>query len=157
MSGQPSHFQSIECPVDFVPVNENITRLNAAQTILLTVVWLFTATPVIAAALTIDFLLRATNYGRFSPINIVSGFLVKTFSIPVKPVDRAPKRFAAGVGFLFSFSILILSLFSYMLAAGVLAGILLLFASLEAFFAFCLCRLLCLFLSEKTWGLVKSN
>ena len=106
-------------------------------TILLTVVWLFTATPVIAAALTIDFLLRATNYGRFSPINIVSGFLVKTFSIPVKPVDRAPKRFAAGVGSLFSFSILILSLFSYMLAAGVLTGILILFASLEALFAFC--------------------
>jgi len=137
MSGQPSRFQSIECPVDFVPVNENITRLNAAQTLLLAVVWLFTATPVIPAVLTIDFLLRAMNYGRFSPLNLVSGFLVKTFSIPVKPVDRAPKRFAAGVGFLFSFSILILSLFSYMLAAGVLAGILMLFALLEAVFAFC--------------------
>jgi uncharacterized protein DUF4395 len=137
MPGQTSRFQTVECPVDFVPVNENITRLNAAQTLVLAVVWLFTAAPVIPAVLTIDFLLRATNYGRFSPLNLVSGFFVKTFSIPVKHVDRAPKRFAAGVGFLFSFSILILSLFSYMLAAGVLAGILLLFASLEAFFAFC--------------------
>jgi predicted benzoate:H+ symporter BenE len=52
-------------------------------------------------------------------------------------VDRAPKRFAAGVGFLFSLSFLILSLIPYTLAAGVLAGILVLFASLEAFFAFC--------------------
>jgi hypothetical protein len=137
MSGQPSRFQSIECPVDFVPVNENITRLNAVQTLVLAVIWLFTATPAIPAALAVDFLLRAANYGRFSPLNLVSGFLVKTFSIPAKAVDRAPKRFAAGVGSLFSFSILILSLFSYMLAAGVLTGILILFASLEALFAFC--------------------
>jgi hypothetical protein len=137
MSGQLSRFQSVECPVDFVPVNENITRLNAAQTLLLAVIWLFTASPVIPAVLTIDFLLRAVNYGRYSPLNLFSGFLVKTFYIPVKPVDRAPKRFAAGVGFLFSLSFLILSLIPYTLAAGVLAGILVLFASLEAFFAFC--------------------
>jgi hypothetical protein len=137
MSGQLSRFQSVECPVDFVPVNENVTRLNAAQTLLLAVIWLFTASPVIPAVLTIDFLLRASNYGRFSPLNLLSGFLVKAFSIPVKPVDRAPKRFAAGVGFFFSLAILILSLFPYTLAAGVLAGILILFASLEAFVAFC--------------------
>jgi hypothetical protein len=137
MSGQPARFQPIECPVDFVPVNENITRLNAAQTLLLAVIWLFTAAPVIPAVLTIDFLLRAANYGRFSPLNVLSSFLVRALSIPAKPVDRAPKRFAAGVGFLFCLSILILSLTPYRLAAGILAGILLLFASLEAFFAFC--------------------
>jgi Domain of unknown function (DUF4395) len=137
MSGQPARFQPIECPVDFVPVNENITRLNAAQTLLLAVIWLFIATPVITVFLTIDFFLRAANYGRFSPLNLFSGFLVRTLSIPAKTVDRAPKRFAAGVGFLFCLSILILSLTPYRLAAGILAGILLLFASLEAFFALC--------------------
>jgi hypothetical protein len=52
-------------------------------------------------------------------------------------VDRAPKRFAAGVGFLFSLAVLVLSFTPYTLAAGVLAGILILFAGLEAFVAFC--------------------
>src|SRR5580692_6033701 len=115
MSGQLSRFQSVECPVDFVPVNENITRLNAAETLLLAVIWLFTNTPVIPAVLAMDFLLRAANYGRFSPLNVFSGLLVKIFSIPVKPVDRAPKRFAAGVGFVFSLAILILSFTPYIL------------------------------------------
>ena len=137
MSGQLSRFQSVECPVDFVPVNENVARLNAAQTLLLAVMWLFTANPVIPAVLAVDFLLRAANYGRFSPINLMSGFLVKTLSIPVKAVDRAPKRFAAGVGFLFSLAVLVLSFTPYTLAAGVVAGILILFAALEAFVAFC--------------------
>jgi|HubBroStandDraft_2_1064218.scaffolds.fasta_scaffold37209_2 hypothetical protein len=137
MSGQLSRFQSVECPVDFVPVNENITRLNAAETLLLAVIWLFTNTPVIPAVLAMDFLLRAANYGRFSPLNVFSGLLVKIFSIPVKPVDRAPKRFAAGVGFVFSLAILILSFTPYILEAGIVAGILILFAFLEAFFAFC--------------------
>jgi Domain of unknown function (DUF4395) len=137
MSGEPSRFQPVECPVDFVQVNENVTRLNAGQALLLVVLWLFTASPVIPAFLAIDFLLRAANYGRFSPLNLFSGFLVRIFSISAKPVDRAPKRFAAGVGSIFSLAILILSLIPYTLAAGVLAGVLILFASLEAFVAFC--------------------
>ena len=128
---------NIECPVDFVPINENQARLTAFQTLVWVIVWIFTGFVVIPACLAIDFLLRAANLGKFSPLNIISGFLVRRLSIPNRPVDRAPKRFAAWVGFLFLTGILVLSLLRLDLAAGIVAGVLLVFASLEAFVRFC--------------------
>ena len=128
---------NIECPVDFVTINENQARLTAFQTLVWVIVWFFTGFVVIPACLAIDFLLRAANYGKFSPLNIISGFLVRRLSIPNRPVDRAPKRFAAWVGFLFLAAILVLSVFGLGLAAEIVAGILLIFACLEAFARFC--------------------
>ena len=57
--------------------------------------------------------------------------------IAFKPVDRAPKRFAAFVGVLFSSSILIFSILDYETLALALATILGLFATLEAVIGFC--------------------
>jgi len=128
---------NIECPVDFVTINENQARLTAFQTLVWVIVWFFTGFVVIPACLAIDFLLRAANYGKFSPLNIISGFLVRRLSIPNRPVDRAPKRFAAWVGFLFLTAIFVLSVFQLGLAAEIVAGVLLIFAALEAFARFC--------------------
>jgi len=128
---------NIECPVDFVTINENQARLTAFQTLVWVIIWIFTGFVVIPACLAIDFLLRAANYGKFSLLNIISGFLVRRLSIPNRPVDRAPKRFAALVGFLFLTGILVLSVFHLTLAAEILAGVLLIFACLEAFVRFC--------------------
>jgi Domain of unknown function (DUF4395) len=128
---------SIQCPVDFVTINENQARLTAFQTLVWVIVWAFTGFVVIPAYLAIDFLLRAANFGKFSLLNIISGFLIRRLSIPNRPVDRAPKRFAALVGFLFLTTILVLSLLRLDLAAEILAGVLLIFASLEAFARIC--------------------
>lgn len=128
---------NIECPVDFVTINENQAHLTAFQSLVWVIVWFFTGFMVIPACLAIDFLLRATNLGKFSPLNIISGFLVRRLSIPNRPVDRAPKRFAALVGFLFCAAILVLSLLRLAVAAEISAGVLLIFACLEAFARFC--------------------
>jgi len=128
---------SIQCPVDFITINENQARLTAFQTLLWVIVWALTGFVVIPAYLAIDFLLRAANLGKFSGLNIISGFLIRRLSIPNRPVDRAPKRFAALVGFLFLTTILVLSLLRLHVAAIVVAAILLIFASLEAFARFC--------------------
>jgi Domain of unknown function (DUF4395) len=128
---------SIQCPVDFVTINENQARLTAFQTLVWVIVWAFTGFAVIPAYLAIDFLLRAANFGKFSLLNIISGFLIRRLSIPNRPVDRAPKRFAALVGFIFIATILVLSLLRQDVAAEILAGVLLIFASLEAFARIC--------------------
>jgi hypothetical protein len=134
MASTPSN---IDCPVDFVTINENQARLTAFQTLVWVIVWIFTGFVAIPACLAVDFLLRATNNGKYSPLNIISGFLVKRLSIPNKPVDRAPKRFAALVGFLFWAAILVLSLLRLAVAAEIVAGVLLIFAFLESFVRFC--------------------
>lgn len=129
--------KNIECPVDFVTINENQARLAAFQTLLWMLLWFFTGYLVIPACLAIDFLLRAANYGKFSLLNIISGFLIRRLSISNRPVDRAPKRFAALTGFLFLMAIIVLSVFRLNMAADILASVILIFASLEAFARFC--------------------
>jgi hypothetical protein len=129
--------KNIECPVDFVTINENQARLTAFQTLLWMLLWVFTGYMAIPVCLAIDFLLRATNYGKFSLLNIISGFLIRKLSIPNRPVDRAPKRFAALIGLLFLMAILVLAVLRLSVAAEILAFVLLIFASLEAFARFC--------------------
>ena len=126
-----------ECPVDFIPVNENRVRLTALWVLLLvTASFLINAFPVFIF-LAVDFFLRAFNFGKFSPLNIISGIVVKRFNIPNKPIDQAPKRFAAGIGFVLSVLVIILLIAELMKAAIVLAVIFAVFAFLESFVSFC--------------------
>ena len=128
-----------ECPVDFIAVNENRVRLTALWVLLLVLASFFTfvnAFPVFIF-LAIDFFLRAFNFGKFSPLNILSGFIVKQFKIPNKPIDQAPKRFAAGIGFVLSVVVVILLIAQLVKAAIVLAIVFAIFAFLESFLSFC--------------------
>ncbi|MFM2358953.1 MAG: hypothetical protein RLY16_946 [Bacteroidota bacterium] len=128
---------NLECPVDFVTVNENQARLTALLVLSLTLVWLFSGYILIPLFLFSDFILRAFNLGKYSTLGIISGFIIETLSISFKPVDRAPKRFAAIVGVIFSAAILALSVYSQTFPAKILATILSIFAALEAFIGFC--------------------
>jgi len=67
----------------------------------------------------------------------VSDAVIKQLNIKNKPVDRAPKRFAAGVGLVFTAAILAVFLLAVPLAPMILAVIMALFALLESFFGFC--------------------
>lgn len=128
---------NLECPVDFVTINENQARLTALQVLILALVWLFSGYVLIPLYLFSDFVLRAFNLGKYSTLGIISGFIIDAFSINFKPVDRAPKRFAAIVGVIFSVSILVLSVANFSFPAQILAAILSIFAALEAFVGFC--------------------
>ena len=126
-----------ECPVDFITVNENRVRLTALWVLLLVITSFFINALPIFIFLTIDFFLRAFNWGKFSPLNILSGAVVKQFKIPNKPIDQAPKRFAAGIGFVLSTVVVILLITELVKAAIVLAIVFAIFAFLESFLSFC--------------------
>ena len=129
--------EKLICPMDFVKVNENQARLNALQVLSLTVAWLITGWLVIPVFLVADFFLRSFDLGKFSILNQISGWGIRYFSLPVKLVDRAPKRFAAYVGLVFSFSIAVLGGLGWQNSAIFLSGTLALCAALEAFAGFC--------------------
>ena len=127
----------MQCPVDFVSMNENKARVTAFFVLLLGGTFLITNSWVIMAFLVIDFLLRANNLGKYSLLAILSDVVIKQFNIKNKPTDRAPKRFAAGVGLLFTAGILILTLLNLTTAVLIVTSVLILFAFLEAFLGFC--------------------
>jgi Domain of unknown function (DUF4395) len=126
-----------ECPVDFITVNENRVRLTALWVLLLVLAsFLVNAFPIFIF-LAIDFFLRAFNFGKYSVLNILSGAVVKQFKIPNKPIDQAPKRFAAGIGFALSVIAVILLIAGLVKAAIVLGIVFANFAFLESFLSFC--------------------
>ena len=130
---------TLYCPVDFIQVNENRVRLTALWVLILLVISLLiqeAAFPIFIF-LTIDFFLRAFNYGKFSPLNISSGAVVKSLKISNKPIDQAPKRFAAGIGFVLSALAVVLLIIKLPKIILILTIIFAAFAFLESFLSFC--------------------
>lgn len=128
---------NIECPVDFVTVNETQVRTTAFLVLLTAVAGLLLSNALVFILLAADFSLRAFNLAKYSPLALLAGRIVKLLSLPVKPIDQAPKRFAAKIGLGFAAAIAILYFTGYSTAAAVLAVVLLLFAFLESVFGFC--------------------
>lgn len=127
----------LECPVDFVVINENKARMIAFFVLVLTIIFLVTSVWLIPAFLIVDFALRTSTFGKYSLLGILSDIVVKQFKINYKPTDRAPKRFSAGVGLMFSIAMLISTLFYVGLVPFILACTLMFFAILESFLGFC--------------------
>lgn len=126
-----------DCPVDFILVNENQIRLTALWVLLLSILSLFGLALPIFVLLTIDFTVRAFNLGKYSLLNQFSKIVVKNFNIGNKPIDQAPKRFAAKIGILFSFTIATALFFGFEKLAVTLTLTLASFAFLESFLGFC--------------------
>jgi len=128
----------ISCPVSPDRINENVARSAAFFTIVITLAGLFINNPLIFTLLAIDFSIRAFTTGKGSFIKYGSKKVVKFFGIKEKPVDAAPKKFAAGLGMAFCFIIAVFQVSGYYFAANVTGGILLFCAVLEGAFGICL-------------------
>ena len=127
----------MDCPVDLIKINENKARLTAFFVLVLTLVYLKTGFWLIMAFLMVDFTLRAFNLGKYSLLGFIGDAVIKQLNIKNKPVDRAPKRFAAAVGLVFTATILAAFFLGIKLVPMVLAVVMALFALLESFFGFC--------------------
>jgi hypothetical protein len=117
-------------------LEENTIRIIAFEVVILTVATLLFQWKYLALFLAVDFAIRAFTYFP-TPLKTIAKFLTTQFKLEPKPVFAAPKKFAAGVGFLFSLSIFILFHFQLNTAAFVVGGILLFCAVLESFFKIC--------------------
>ena len=125
------------CPIDGVKIDEKQARLTALGVILVSGAILFTQSILLGIFLLIDFVLRFANLGKYSVLALLSKLLSKQLNLHEKLVDRSPKRFAALVGVLFSFGILISLISNNLLIISILTITLLTFASLESFVGFC--------------------
>lgn len=129
--------KNLVCPISDQRVNEQITRLNAMFTIGTIVVAFVLNSVILLVFLMADFFIRAFTEIKFSPINYISYYLSNALNLPVRLIDKAPKIFAARLGFLMTTIIAGLFIFSFKIASVIVAGMLIFFASLEFFFAIC--------------------
>lgn len=91
-----------ECPVSLERVDERAARAGALLVLGVTFAILLTPFSFLAAALAVDFFLRAFVSPKLSPIGWAARAIVRRLGLTPRPTDAAPKRFAAGLGFAFS-------------------------------------------------------
>jgi hypothetical protein len=127
----------VECPVNFVVVNENKVRLNAFWVLLLSILYLFTNWLLIPIFLTIDFYLRGFDKGKYSVLAFISEKLIAVFKTAHQPIDQAPKLFAAKIGLFFCIIASIAQLISFSTFAFALMATISFFALLESVFKIC--------------------
>lgn len=125
------------CPISNKRINENIARINAVLTVALLAVYVATLNVFVIAFLLFDFLLRALELSKYSPLALISRKINELFKIPSKTINAGPKLFAARVGLLFSFLIFFSAIIGWSSGALVLAVVFGICAFFEAAFAFC--------------------
>ena len=120
------------------PVNDVAARTVASGVILMAAIALIARQPWITIPLAYGFVARVASGPRFSPLGLFATRVVAP-RLPRyrKLVPGPPKRFAQGIGAVFTLSALLLWLTGHVTGTYVLLAVLLVPATLEAGFGFC--------------------
>jgi hypothetical protein len=139
---------SLVCPISERKVDENIARLNAIFTFLITTAFVLSPYKWIIFLLMADFMLRRIRNGQLSYITQISRFTSGALRFKKVSINAGPKLFAANIGFFLSVLIAILYYGGVPGLAYGVAGILAFFAFLEAAFNICAACILYPFVSR---------
>lgn len=126
------------CPISSLMIDERKSRMNAALSLLVLLIYFYTLSFWWVLLLGIDFALRGFGRGAYSPIALLGGWLVKTFHLQNGKINAGPKIFAARIGMVFCALVFLFALLQLPIAAIITAAVLTLFAFLEAVFGFCM-------------------
>lgn len=129
---------SLVCPISDKIVDSNISRLTVFLNVLLMGIFLYTHIPLVIIIVTIDYAIRAFWNTENSPACFTAKHLVRFLNISPKPIDLAPKIFAARLGFLCALTATIFILLNYTTASLVVTTLLITLSTLDSVFNFCL-------------------
>ena len=130
-------FKQMICPISPDRVDENRVRATALFVVLTMGAYLITGYMVFPALLVVDFYIRAFTKLKFSPFSWLANQFVKTVGTQPVWIDKAPKVFAARIGFLLTGITVVAAVFGFSLLAVVMGSTLVLFAFLECGLNFC--------------------
>jgi hypothetical protein len=130
-------FTQFICPVSPERVDENQVRVTALGVVFVMGAYLFTDALVLPALLAVDFFIRAFTRLNYSPLGFLAHLLVRLIGTQVVPIDKAPKIFAARIGFIFTVLTLLGAIMNLTFLSYISGSILILFAFLECGLNFC--------------------
>ncbi|MDX8337653.1 DUF4395 domain-containing protein [Draconibacterium sp. IB214405] len=130
--------RQLVCPISTDKVDEKTTRINALIGILLVITGFVMNSSIFLIVLMADFFMRAFTQVKYSPVSYVSYRLSNALNLKEKQIAKAPKIFAARLGFFMSLVIVGLFLAQLHTAAMVVAGMLIFFATLEFALGICM-------------------
>ena len=131
-------YPHVICPVSSDSINENAARINAFFTVAIVGLALYLNNYFISLILGFDFSLRTFSSGLYSPLRFMAKQLTSLLRLGMKPINARPKRFAAGVGMVFSLLIASFQILDLSLYANIAAVFFIFFALLEGGLGFCM-------------------
>jgi hypothetical protein len=122
------------------PVNEISARLVAGGVLLMALATIVFDQPWLTVPIAYGFVARVLTGPTLSPLGqIVTRVITPRLRVAARPVPGPPKRFAQGMGVVFSVTAAVLALgFDRRGAAYIVLGMLAVAATLESVFAYCL-------------------
>jgi hypothetical protein len=121
------------------PVNEISARLVAGGVVLMSLAALVLDWDWLAVVLAYGFVARVLTGPTLSPLGqLVTRVVTPRLNVPPRHVPGPPKRFAQGIGAAFTTTAAILALTGHDLAADVMLWVIVVFATLESGFGFCM-------------------
>lgn len=129
---------SYSCPLNFVQVDSNASRLSSLIVALLVITYLITLNEFILYFLILDFSIRLFINKEYSLIFIVALRLRKSLKIEEKFTDGGAKRLAGIFGLFFVTMLSITHMFNIATLTFIVAGIFLACSLLDVFINYCL-------------------
>ena len=109
-------------PISDKRINERVSLINAAFTLLLLVLFVLTGSVFLILFLAFDFLLRSSSYSKFSVIDISSKNIVRYLPFDIHLINAGPKIFAARIGLVLS-SFIILANYAELITTNFISSI----------------------------------
>lgn len=128
---------NLVCPISSEQINEYASRVTATLIVSLTLLFLLTQNIWFLVFVTFDFSFRIFKKVKYSPISWLVSKMFNIINLPKKLVNKAPKVFAARLGFFLSALSLVLFFF-YPTTAIIIASILGICVFADAAFNFCI-------------------
>jgi len=128
---------NIVCPISNKKIDGNINRLAVFIDVLLLIGYFFTGSPYFVAFIVFDYAIKAFDKAKFSPLNWIATKIAKIIKLPTQLTDQAPKLFAVRIGLLTVSISLIFYLIGMLTTSFIVAGVLLIFTTLDSVFNIC--------------------
>ena len=130
-------FTQLICPVSPERVDENQVRVTALGVVFIMGIYLITGEMLLPALLAADFFIRAFTRLSHSPMSYLAHRIVKLAGKQPIPIDKAPKIFAARIGFVFTLLTTLGAFLDLTFLSYISGSVLIVFAFLECGLNFC--------------------
>lgn len=126
------------CPLNFVQVDSNASRLSSLMVASLVIIYLTTSIEYILYFLILDFSLKLFINKNYSLISMLAHTLRKSLKMPEKFTDGGAKRLAGIFGLIFVCMLLLTDFLGLSSLTYIVAGIFLTCSLLDVFINYCL-------------------
>ena len=124
------------CPVSSLRISETTARITGFMMAAMIALYAYTGIIYFVIAIVIDYFIRAFTNLKHSPFSWLASQVVRIFEWPEVKIDKAPKIFAARVGFLFALAGIVLY-YIHPTSSLVVNMLLMAFALLESILNLC--------------------